>query len=1449
MLDKIIHFSINNKFIIGLFTFILVIVGVYSTYTLPIDALPDITNNQVQIITTSPTLATQEVEQFITYPIEQSVKSIPKVIELRSISRFGLSVVTVVFEESADIYWARAQISERIKEAENVIPGNLGTPEMAPVSTGLGEIYQYVVFAEKEYEDKIDITQLRTIQDWIIKPQLIGTKGVAEVNTLGGNLKQYEIAVQPDKLKSMNTTITEIFDALESNNENTGGAYIDKKPYAYFIRGIGMVNSIEDIEKIVVKIQNGIPVLIRDVAKVQIGSSIRYGAVTKDGKGEDVSGMVMMLKGENSGEVVKLVKDKIEKIRKTLPEGVVVEPFLDRTVLVDNAIGTVQKNLIEGALIVIFILVLLLGNWRAGLVVASVIPLALLFAISMMKLFGVSGNLMSLGAIDFGLIVDGAVIIVEAIIHRLQVGKKGKLSKQEMNDEVYQASSKIRSSAAFGEIIILIVYLPILALVGIEGKMFGPMAQTVSFAILGAFILSLTYVPMMSALVLKKQTGHKKNFSDKIIEKIHNIYEPILEKALKIKVVIISVAVGLFAISLFIFNTLGGEFIPTLDEGNIATHVIIASGSSLSQEIETTTKAEQILKARFPEIKMIVSKIGSAEIPTDPMPIEAADMMIILKDKDEWTSAETKEELMEKMEHALDEIPGVFTEFSQPIQMRFNELMTGVRSDVAVKIFGEDIDMLVSKGDEVVQLIKDIKGVTGVKAERVAGLPQITIRYNKDKMAAYGLNVNDLNRVVRMGFAGEKAGVVYEGEKRFDLVVRLESNNRSDISNLQSLFVTLPSGNQIPLNQVAEVNYEDGPMQISREDGKRRIVVGFNVRGADVKTVVEKIQAKLDTSLKLPDGYYTTYGGQFENLVQANKRLSIAVPIALGLILVLLYFTFKSMKQSLLIFTAIPLSAIGGVFALWLRGMPFSISAGVGFIALFGVAVLNGIVLIGYFNQLKQEGMDNIYDRIKEGTKVRLRPVILTAAVASLGFLPMAISSSAGAEVQKPLATVVIGGLLTATLLTLIVLPILYYYLENGIKKSIGINTKIIPIVILSLWSMNSNAQSTQELDINKAIELGLKNNQNVQASVLESKMAEQLTKSAFELPKTDISGTFGQINTYSNDKNFSISQSINPFQIGAKKKLLKENSNASQNKLGIAKQEMIFSIRQSWNEMLFFQKQKTLLEEQNIVMQKFVKAASLKYSTGETNALEKNIAIAKQQELEQKIKQNNTQISIEKSKLKMLMNLETDFVAVDTSFLVLPIIILKDSTYFESNPSLQLANNQIKIAEANHKLEKSALYPEFSAGYFMQSMVGNQEVNGQTVNYGNNLDFKGFSVGIALPIFVGSTVAKSKATKTSIEVEQKNFEYLQEQIKSQYDQQMEQLNTYKSLTDYYSTIAIPNANDIIKNASKGYQNGAISYVEYVNSLETALQIQLNNTEAVRNYNQTVINLQYLINQ
>jgi len=1016
---------------------VLIAWGSYSLKNLPLDALPDVTNNQVQIITTAPTLASQEVEQLITYPLERAVKTVPNIIELRSISRFGLSVVTVVFEDDVDIYWAREQIFQRLKQAEENIPDYVNSPELAPISTGLGEIYQYDVYAKKGYENKYSAVELRTIQDWIIIPQLQGIRGVADVSTWGGKLKQFEIAVNPNMLNSLGVTITEIFDALEKNNQNTGGAYIEKDQYTYFIRGVGMAKGVKDLENVVVKNRNGSPVLVRNVAQVREGVALRYGASTKDGKGEIVSGMVLMLKGENSSAVVNRVHEKMAQINKSLPEGVVAEAFIDRGKLVDNSIKTVAKNLLEGALIVIFVLILFLGNLRAGLIVASVIPLAMLFAVILMNAFGVSGNLMSLGAIDFGIIVDGAVIIVEATMHHLQQLKnKKELTQEEMDAEVYNSASKIRNSAAFGEIIILIVYLPILALIGTEGKMFKPMAMTVGFAIIGAFILSLTYIPMMSALFLSKKTEHKENFSDRMIAWLESRYTPLLKKALEFKKVVLSVAIGLFAFAFIVFQNMGGEFIPTIEEGDLAINATIMTGSSLTQMVETTTKYEQILKAKFPEIKTIVTKIGSGEIPTDPMPIESGDLIIVLKDKKEWKGKyHNWEDLANAMKEEMEIIPGANIEISQPIQMRFNELMTGSRSDIAIKIFGDDLEILDAKATELISKIKGIEGIGDLKADKVTGLPQITIKYDYDKIALYGLNISDINQIIRSSFAGEVAGKIYDESKRFDVVVRMDENNRADITDVSNLFIPLPSGQQVPLSQVASVDYEQGPVQVIREDGKRRITVGLNVRGRDIKSVVEEIQANLDKSFKLPAGYYVTYDGQFENLIEASKRLSVALPIALGLILVLLYFTFKSAKQALLIFSAIPLSAIGGVFALSLRGMPFSISAGIGFIALFGIAVLNGIVLISYFNQLKTEGISDPFQRVLIGTKTRLRPVLMTAAVASLGFLPMALSTSGGAEVQKPLATVVIGGLISATLLTLIVLPILYLLLERGFNR------------------------------------------------------------------------------------------------------------------------------------------------------------------------------------------------------------------------------------------------------------------------------------------------------------------------------------------------------------------------------------------------------------------------------
>jgi cobalt-zinc-cadmium resistance protein CzcA len=779
MLDKIIAFSIKNKFIIVLMTFVLIVWGMWSANKLTIDAVPDITNNQVQIITVCPTLAGQEVEQLVTYPIEQSITNLPDLEELRSISRFGLSVITVVFNDNVDIYFARQLINERLKEAEENIPNGVGKPELAPVSTGLGEVYQYIIHPKKGSEEKYSAMDLRTMQDWIVARQLYGTPGIAEVNSFGGELKQYEVAVNPDRLLAMNITIPEIFSALEKNNENTGGAYIDKKPNAYFIRGVGLIGSFDDIKNIVVKTNpNGIPILIKDVAEVRFGSAVRYGAMTYNGEKDVVGGVVMMLKGYNSAEVVKSIKAKINTIQKSLPEDVIIEPFLDRTDLVSRAIGTVEKNLLEGALIVIFVLVLFLGNLRAGLIVASAIPLSMLFALGMMNVFGVSANLMSLGAIDFGLIVDGAVIIVEAVFHRISSShlqtNGNKLSQKQMDETVFESAKRMMSSASFGQIIILIVYLPLLSLIGIEGKMFRPMAQTVSFAILGAFILSLTYIPMASALLLSKKTTYKKNISDRMMDFFLRIYTPLLEKSIRWKRTVIVSTVFVLAVSVFIFSKMGGEFIPTLQEGDYAFHCILPQGTSLSQSLETSMQASRLIK-KFDEVKMVVGKTGSAEVPTDPMPPETSDMIIVLKPQNEWKRDISYDELADEIYEKLEVIPGVFFEKSQPIQMRFNELMTGIRQDVAVKIFGENMDTLLSYANKVNEVVQSVEGATEPSVERVSGLPQIVIKYNRSQIANYGLNIKDINQIVSTAFAGSKAGVIFENERKFDLVVRLDS--------------------------------------------------------------------------------------------------------------------------------------------------------------------------------------------------------------------------------------------------------------------------------------------------------------------------------------------------------------------------------------------------------------------------------------------------------------------------------------------------------------------------------------------------------------------------------------------------------------------------------------------------------------------------------------------------
>lgn len=1456
MLDKVIHFSIKNKIIIGLFTLALIIWGGYSVTKLPIDAVPDITNNQVQIITVSPSLAAEDIERLVTFPVEQTMANIPGIEEVRSFSRFGLSVVTIVFKEHVDVYWARQQVNERLNAAKTIIPQGVGIPELAPVTTGLGEIYQYVIHTEKGYENKYPPMELRTIQDWIIRRQLLGTEGVADVSSFGGYLKQYEIALNPDKLRSMNISISDVFIALKKNNQNTGGAYIDKKPNAYFIRSEGLIGSKEDIEKIVVKTNaNGIPVLIRNVASVNFGHATRYGAMTRNNEGEVVGGIVMMLKGANSSEVIKNVKERITQIEKNLPKGVVIDPFLDRTKLVNNAISTVTKNLAEGALIVIFVLVLLLGNFRAGLVVASVIPLAMLFAISLMNLFGVSGNLMSLGAIDFGLIVDGAVIIVEATLHHLtgrsMFEKFGgrKLTQDEMNLEVFNSASKIRSSAAFGEIIILIVYLPILALVGVEGKMFKPMAQTVSFAILGAFILSLTYVPMISSLFLNKNTQHKRNISDRIMDFFQRIYNPMIHFALKRKIGVLITAILMFVISITVFMNMGGEFIPTLDEGDFAVETRVLQGSSISQTIEAALRAGKILKAKFPEVKEVIGKVGSSEIPTDPMPVEACDLMVILKDKSEWTSAETREELAEKMQEALADIPGVTFSFQQPIQMRFNELMTGAKQDVVIKIYGENLDVLTQYAKQLGKLSSTVEGAQDIYVEEVTGQSQIVIKFDRDKIAQFGLNIEDINQVIKTGFAGESAGYVYEGEKRFDLVVRLEKDNRQNLDDIKNLFVTAPNGNQVPVSQLAEVELKISPNQIQRDDAKRRITVGFNVRGRDVESVVKEMQQKVDKEVNFSAGYYPTYGGTFKNLIEARQRLSIAVPVALLLIFMLLFFTFHSFKQSILIFTAIPLSAIGGVFALWLRDMPFSISAGVGFIALFGVAVLNGIVLIGEFNNLKKEGMTDIKEIILKGTSVRLRPVIMTAFVASLGFLPMALSHGSGAEVQKPLATVVIGGLLTATLLTLMVLPILYWFFEKMGKSKTSISAGAVVLVVCMLLPSLGNAQTNSSgVTLQQVIDGAIKNNASIKSGNYEIDYSKALKKTSTDIGKTNLSLMSGQYNSIKTDNNISVSQSIPfPTLFSSQSQLNKANIKGYELKLQVTQNELIHQVKSVYGYLEYLQAERNLLLSQDSIYTSFSNAAISRLKAGESTLLEKTTAETQLMEVKNMLAQNQSNTLIYQSQLQALMNSKIPVQIEQKTIVKMELSIPNDSSAYSQNPYLLYLKQQIEISIKQKKVETAKVLPDFTIGYFNQSLIGYQNINGTDQYFDASKRFSGFQVGVSIPLWFVPQTAKVKAAGLNQKAIESNVEQYQVNIQGQYSQYLQEYLQNKNTLDYYEKNALPNADLIIKQADKGFKNGEIGYVEYLQGIKSALAIKSNYLSSLNQYNQSIIKLEFLL--
>lgn len=1427
MFNAILRFSVKKKLFVGLTTLFLLIGGIYSMLTLPIDAVPDITNNQVQIVTVSPTLAPQEVEQLITMPVEIAMSNIMNVTEIRSVSRFGLSVVTVVFKENVPTLDARQLVNEQIQTVSGEIPSELGAPELMPITTGLGEIYQYVLKVAPGYEDKYDAMELRTIQDWIVKRQLSGIPGIVEINSFGGYLKQYEVAVDPDVLFSLNITIGEVFEALNKNNQNTGGSYIEKVNRAYYIRSEGMINRIKDIEQVVVANRNGIPIHISDIGAVRFGAPKRFGAMTMDGEGECVGGIAMMLKGANANVVTGELEKRVEKIQKILPEGVSIEPYLNRSALVNRNISTVIHNLIEGAIIVFIVLIIFLGNVRAGLIVASVIPLAMLFAFIMMRLFNVSANLMSLGAIDFGIVVDGSIVILEGILAHLYGRKfRGRtLSAEEMDAEVERGASGVVRSATFAVFIILIVFFPLLTLTGIEGKYFTPMAKTLVFCIIGALLLSLTYVPMMASLFLKHHIVTKPTFADRFFERLNKLYSRALHVCLKFKWGTVAAAFAALAFSLFLFTRLGAEFIPALDEGDFAMQMTLPAGSSLSESIAVSDEAEKVLKEKFPEIKHVVAKIGTAEVPTDPMAVEDADVMIIMKPFKEWTSASSRAEMVEKMKEALEPLSErAEFNFSQPIQLRFNELMTGAKADIAVKLYGEDTHELYEKAKEAAKYVEQVPGASDVIVEQTMGLPQLVVKYNRGKIARYGINIEELNTIIRTAYAGEASGVVFENERRFDLVVRLDQEKVADL-NLDKLFVRSGEGIQIPVSEVATIDLVNGPLQINRDATKRRIVIGVNVRGADIQQVVQEIQKTLDRNIKLKPGYYFDYGGQFENLQNAINTLLIVVPVALMLILLLLFFAFKSVTYTLVVFSTVPLSLIGGILALWLRGLPFSISAGVGFIALFGVAVLNGILMINHFNDIHKQTMYPLSTNrvIARGTPHLLRPVFLTGLVASLGFVPMAVATSAGAEVQRPLATVVIGGLIVSTVLTLLVIPVFYKIVGSAAvwKRACAGKKFFFFLLLLALLPIPMRAQ--QVVTLEQAIELAKQNHPRLKTAAAAVRQAKAGRGEVLELAPTEFSYSWGQLNgEIKKDKQWEVSQNLGSLLTPFYKNVLVNRQIATGTFYRrIVEKEVVAEVKRAWAYYLYAYNLRSLYNDQNKWAEQLQRIGELRYQQGEITLLEKNMATTMAADLKNRLFQSQEEEKLALARLNWACYADSSIVPADTALVQFPADI-EAPTYSEAH--LRYFQSQAGEAKAQLNIERSRFFPELSLGYVRQDILPLKGLNS-------------WMVGVSFPIYFLPHHSKVKQAKAAAFIARTEAEANTRNLYNKVSEAIANLRRQSESLRYYTSSALKEADELMKVASLQLRHSETDITEFIQAVNVARDIRRGYIETVYQYN------------
>ena len=1426
MFKAIVHFSIQKKLFVGLTTLFLLLGGIYAMMTLPIDAVPDITNNQVQIVTVSPTLAPQEVEQLITMPIEIAMSNIMNVEEIRSVSRFGLSLVTVVFKESVPTLDARQLINEQIQTVAGEIPTELGTPELMPITTGLGEIYQYVLSVEPGYEEKYDAMELRTIQDWIVKRQLSGIPGIVEINSFGGYLKQYEVAVDPDALYSLNITIGEVFEALNRNNQNTGGSYIEKINKAYYIRSEGMIGKIKDIERIVITNRGGIPIHISDVGSVRFGSAKRFGAMTKDGEGECVGGIAMMLKGANANVVTKELEARVERVQKMLPEGVRVEPYLNRSELVDRNISTVIRNLIEGALIVFIVLIIFLGNVRAGLIVASVIPLAMLFAFILMRVFGVSANLMSLGAIDFGIVVDGSIVILEGILahiySRRLMGRT--LSAEEMDREVEAGAGHVARSATFAVLIILIVFFPLLTLTGIEGKYFTPMAKTLVFCIIGALILSLTYVPMMASLFLKRTISSKPTFADRFFGKLNGVYRRTLHFCLRHIWGTIACSFAALAVSLFLFTRLGAEFIPTLDEGDFAMQMTLPAGSSLTHSIELSKQAEETLMKNFPEIKHVVAKIGTAEVPTDPMAGEVADIMIVMKPFKEWTSASSRAEMVEKMKASLEPITGAEFNFSQPIQLRFNELMTGAKADIAIKLYGEDMAELYKKAKEASLFVEQVPGAADVIVEQAMGLPQLVVHYDRAKIARYGMNIEELNTIIRTAYAGEAAGVVFENERRFDLVLRLDNDKVADL-NLDKLFVRTAEGIQIPVSEVATIELVNGPLQINRDATKRRIVIGVNVRDADIQKVVRTIQETLDKHIKLEPGYYFEYGGQFENLQNAIDTLTIVIPVALSLILLLLFFAFKSVTYSLVVFSTVPLSLIGGILALWLRGLPFSISAGVGFIALFGVAVLNGILMINHFNNLrKQTKYQMTTNRIlAKGCPHLLRPVFLTGLVASLGFVPMAIAKSAGAEVQRPLATVVIGGLIVSTILTLIIIPVFYRLVNSSAAWK-----RLLPFLLFLGILFPTHAQQTVSLE--EAVTIALENHPRLKTATASIERSRASRGESWEVSPTTFNYSWGQINGETrNDNQMEITQSLGslltPFYKNA---LVNRQVATGEYYRDLVKKEITAEVKRAWAYYQYAFHLCALYKEQIEWAGRLRKASQLRYEQGDITLLERNMSSTLVADLQTRLSQAEEELQLATRRFSWTCYSDSPLLPMDTTLVLFPARVAEIAP---SDIHLNYFRSVADEKKAMLRIERSRFFPELSVGYVRQKIAPLSGLDS-------------WMVGISFPVLFFPQHSRIRQAKIDSYIARTEAESNIRQLNNKVEELSVALRKEGEHIRYYTTGALPEADALLKSATVQFKESETDITQFVQSLNAAREIRRGYIEAVYAYNISALELE-----